>query len=314
MQRANPGPSAMTAEKPASSSKASIVTTAATTVAATSGFLSLLGYGVALSVNDLLIPHYGATSSPFEFLQLAFLALGYMAKRMVAMPWSRTFDLGSIECNAWVFVAMFALALVVYYVAALRRGGSKRRELSVRQRLRRYFVPAGLPSIGWALSRATVGSVAATSLGAVIMAAAGLLIYLVLYLGIALVALVPMLGLRAGRDYITEYVVAPTSCAPLKPRAKLLSSELPSERRASCVVVCKDSTVLGYGRVVFGTSSSLALYDPNTGDAERVPVGDTVIRAVESLENVDADACRAATSAPRISTAALRSELAGGRE
>jgi hypothetical protein len=292
----------VTAAKPGGFSMKSIVTVVATFAAATGGVLSLLGAGVAWSVNDLSIPHDGATSSAFEFLQLSPLAVGYMSRRLVDTSWSRIFELPSLGFLAVVLGAIFALGIAVLYAGAWRRSPPVRRNLSIVQRLRRYFHPAVSPSIDWVLSRASVGALAATFLSAAAMVAFGFVVYVVLSVGIALVTLVPNIGLNAGRDYIKEYVVGPTSCAPLKPRSSRQSWELQSDRSANCVVVCKDGKVLGYGRVVFGTSTSLALYDPDTGDATRVPTGDTVIRAIDSLDIVDTDACRVTRTAPRISS------------
>jgi hypothetical protein len=302
MQRAN----ADLTPKSGGASSRSLVGLAAATFTATGSVLLLLGYGVALSANDFLT-HYGTTSSPFDFLQLSFLAVGYMASRMLQLSVTQIVELRPLPLYGATFLAMFCVFLALRY--SYRSASKHHAGLQVQLRIKRFFFPAGSPSVGDAMARAAVGSFAATALSAAVTAAIGLALYLGLYLMIVVVAILPMLGETAGREYIKDYVVTPTSCKPVRSRESRLSSEPSPERpQASCVAVCKDSTLRGFGRVVFGNASTLVLYEPDTGAAARVPVADATVLAVDNLRSVDADTCRVDTHATRRS--AQGSELA----
>jgi hypothetical protein len=119
--------------------------------------------------------------------------------------------------------------------------------------------------------------------------------------------------MSAGTSYINEWVLKPEKCLWHTNRDERL--RYLQERQhvgkptpvAICVAVIKDGKTIARGRVVFMTSKAVVLFDPNTGTTRKVPVADSI---VETLPSLDVPVAASAPAAPPNPPA----KPAGGRQ
>jgi hypothetical protein len=127
-----------------------------------------------------------------------------------------------------------------------------------------------------------------------------LIIFAVVAMTVA-ISVAPFLGMAAGQSSITEWVVEPGRCMPVRNRAERLKPPAPaasandkSTRAVTCVAVAGgDDSPPHTGRVVLATSKVVLLFDPETGDTIRLPLSGASMRVIDKL------AAPPAASAPR---------------
>ncbi len=99
----------------------------------------------------------------------------------------------------------------------------------------------------------------------------------------------PYMGLVVGASALQEYVVKPEVCVPVKSRDHRLVDLMPHPPDesamvgADCVCIQKDGKELARGRLVVSTLQFAILFNPVTGQVQRVPLADTTVYAVGSL-------------------------------
>jgi len=92
-----------------------------------------------------------------------------------------------------------------------------------------------------------------------------------------LLAVLPAMGLTAGKSHIDKWVVQPESCRSAKTSAEAAGPT------ASCLSLTRPDGSVEKGRVVFATSTSLVLYDPVTGSVKRLGIEGSKVAVVDKL-------------------------------
>ncbi|MFL6634617.1 MAG: hypothetical protein ACJ8HJ_20120 [Massilia sp.] len=229
--------------------------------------LLLLGFGVALSMESWgQIPYGALYSSPTELIALSAIAVSRFIVRFgtADMAWQIAFDAAPVG----LFVGIFVVVLVL--LMAWPRRPSVDRLQSVMTCMRawpREFV-----------STKTKTKAAVSSFVAGIVAFAIFPLIAVIYLwatvtGAAIVGLTPLVGFVMGKLYIDEYVTGPTRCA---------DGQAGTRPAATCLYVKTKELGEYRGRLVYGTSSVVVLYDATASGPYkviRIPLAEAVVVA-----------------------------------
>ncbi len=249
--------------------------------------LALLGYGVALSVqNTFGLPHASLFGSSLDLFSLGSWAIAQGVPSLTTLAfytqtWARMWPLVR---DAWIYVSVLfvlgsvglllrAKALsVVRYLRDRNAKGRFRHFLRERPGLQNAVIIV----LSWALTLVSIP--------------AGLAIG-ILAIGVACVAvaLVPIAGLYAGEAHIKDWVIRPTACLSTKTRVERLtqpsSNPSPSTKIyvADCVAVMRADGKTEKGRLVFAASGAVVLYDPQAATVRRVPTDGAVIEAIGDL-------------------------------
>ncbi|MDM0032855.1 hypothetical protein QTI33_12045 [Variovorax sp. J22P271] len=259
---------------------------------ATGILLAMLGYGVALSAQEKFgIPYATVFSSTSDLFSLGgwaivqglaqldrLMTLGFYADlwRLVSPITLRVLSLvagislvGGILLLAGRWIARFVARQSWWRMWTNNAGAAIHRSSPIAR------VVAFLFAAIWTL----VGTPVLLTLGVV----------LIVVVCTAL-AVVPMIGMEAGKSHIDAWVVRPTICFPLIKRQDRLDvrpaiegarpSKIPA---ASCVAIAKANGQEIRGRVVFSTFNAIVLYDPVSGAVRRVPTNDGTVEVVGSL-------------------------------
>ncbi len=245
--------------------------------------LYLLGYGVALSIEDSLnIPSGTVISSSFELLQLATWAVVHLLTNLNAVikksQLLSTFGYELLKISVLLALSFFALTTLIKVSPAWSR-------IWIRNQLK-ILVAKPTPADPWSATFSRSVAVllafpAAAALGVVLWVAA-------LIVGIVVLTTLPIIGMSAGNAHIAKYVVEPKQCTPLKSQLVRTAGKKVSNQEvyADCVEVVHDGKPITKGRVVFGLSEAIVLYAPDTGAVQRVPVKDNIIQSISKLDTV----------------------------
>ncbi len=251
--------------------------------------LSLLGYGVALSVETKFgIPHAVVFNSTTDLLTLGSWAviqmLNYLSK---LSEWGFYLAIWEMSWPATKIALMFSMAILVIGALALAVPALLRRWTglndSVKQ-LREFASTHRKVSVIVAVPLFILG----TPLLAMPLALLVILVGLVLLA--CFLSIIPIAGIQAGSAHIDDWVVGPTICAPLmardtrlQPRPASKQGENSKVKATTCVSVKKAEGPEHRGRVVFATFNAVVLYDPATGSVRRVATDGASIEVVDKL-------------------------------
>lgn len=245
--------------------------------------LSLLGYGVALAVeNSFDIPHAQIFSSTTDLLSLSTWAV------VEVFPIDFLAILKSIHHQVWPYALLVSLACIAIWIMAIKRIDPKKIVARHTQKLRqrspkekeRFFIQltplAGLAGFVWMY-------------GFYLLVAA-----IAVVLVIAVVS-IPAIGLSAGEKFLHKSVIEPEQCVPLRDLAtRRKAYEVEEKRKASgqpkhmvlganCVQIVRDGKIVTAGRVAISTTEYLVLFDPATGKVQRVPTKDAIVEPIGNL-------------------------------
>jgi hypothetical protein len=271
--------------KPApSEKKGSVVVTAITLFSLVGTFLTLVGYGVAVSVDSVFdVPHQSLFGAPFELLGLSVWAiLRVLSTLSLNLEFGKNY--AAILHQLLPAFCVTALLIVVGVVATKIHFSRVRGRGALPSWLQKVVsAPSAKDS-----SRSLI--LKASAVAAAIFLSLPLVIVtsiLIAGVGVAVLAIAPALGMSAGAAHIKEYVIDPTRCAPLYDRKTRMGAKSVSGRNsetfATCLRVSNDKRLLGIGRSVFVTSSAVILFDPASGAVWRAPTRDAVIEKVDQL-------------------------------
>ena len=243
--------------------------------------MALLGYGVAVAVEDRLqIPHASMFESSFDVISLSAWAF---------LRFFDSLDLSTLSWDLWLttlkatwiipVAVFFSLVLTVYLLKSrqpwIRTGVAKTEYLLSRLK------PAKHDSMGlWTIRSILISGFA--WLAAPLMSFAMFFGLIMMAIGITLI---PMLGMSAGIQHIDKFVVKPENCRPLQNRNIRLAAKKTktSTTFADCLEVEVDGLEAAKGRVAFATPSAIVLYDPQTGVARRMQVKGARITLFDKL-------------------------------
>lgn len=243
--------------------------------------LYLLGYGVALSIEDSLnVPSGTVISSSFELLQLATWAVVHLITNLNAVVQKSqllsAFGYDVLKLSALLAVTFFALTTLIK-ISPARFRTSMQNQFKI-------LVAKPTPADSW--HAVTLRSLAvllafpaAAALGVVVWGAA-------LFVGIVGLTTLPLIGMSAGNAHIAKYVVEPKQCTPLKSQLVRTAGTkgATNEVFADCIAVIHEGKTIAKGRVVFGLSEAVVLYAPDTGAVQRVPVKDNIIQSISKID------------------------------
>lgn len=269
-------------DKGASLHKREMIGLAIAAISLCTVLLALVGYGVAISAEIAFgMPHGALFNSTIDLLDLSVWAISRFIENLgKASP---------IKIGFEVLMAILPLMLLIWLlwcvvVVLLKRRSTAGGKRKMPTWLRNLFVaPALSQSMPMLISKGLMYVTGlAFGIPTIMALMSGVLIYVVVMGSLATV-----IGISTGTAHIREYVIAPSSCKPVKTRIELMrataSSQVAPSQYADCVLVSSEKGILGRGRVVFPSTSAIVLFDPITGSARRVPIKDAIIDSVPAL-------------------------------
>lgn len=244
-------------------------------------FLTLAGYGVALSVETQFgIPHASIFKSNFDLFSLSvwFITWGLsnlleLLKTIFVMPmyWKAVgiAVLFGITCSLLAFLAIYI------------KGWLTQKNFSARFPSLKH---ASNPTLGGVFTLIFTGvSAFITLIGVPLVLYAGLLFCL-------LVGAIPAISAEAGESHIRKFVVNPAHCMSTATREQRIAAEnkakpknAPREYVATCVKLVDGDRVIAAGRVVFSTTDLIVLYDPTSGKVTRESMSGRSLEVVSQL-------------------------------
>lgn len=244
-------------------------------------FLTLAGYGVALSVETQFgIPHASIFKSNFDLFSLSvwFITWGLsnlleLLKTIFVMPmyWK------AIGVAALFGISCCLLSLLVIFI---HRWGTQK-NLAAKFPSLKNASETKLAAIFIFLFGGISASVAL--IGAPLILYAGLLFCLV-------VGAIPAISAEAGESHIRKFVINPARCMSTATREQRIASEnkvtpknAPREYIATCVKIVDGDRVIAAGRVVFSTTELIVLYNPTTGKVTRESMSGRSLEVVSQL-------------------------------
>lgn len=237
------------------------------------GILALLGYGVSLALETMFgIPHATIFESSFELLDLASVAVMQSLPAIVDAlgKWTTYEEVykRALPTLSIVLVTWLIFAGLLWWKKTKKdtkpkadRAKPRRRRVVIYQQLLALLLIVLSPLV---------------SIAGVVLVAALL----------AILSIVPIIGLVAATSYLNDTVIQPKHCNPLisleerrKPQVKKAEK---GEYGAQCISITKDGKPVASGRIVFATSKAIILYSLN-GSVRRASLGDSVIEVVADL-------------------------------
>lgn len=274
-------------------------------IALMSAAFALLGFGVAVAVGGT----FGASvlrvaDSPFHCLKLSSIAFIQIFSKAnldeSIFPPNMGYEL------AFVLLAMLGIALflvMVFLTYSVRRNFFINEAKTNLTKV--YSYGANIPVLGKLISAAFLRSnwrgICALPFG-LVFGAIGLLTSMALkhalMFPLFLVAIIPILGYNAGKQYFYAATIEPDECIQLvnakaarrdHERALWAQPALPKATAqkwgATCLVVKKlDNQEITRGRLVIEVPDAVLLYFPQTGESEFIPIKDTRVVKVGSLK------------------------------
>lgn len=249
--------------------------------------LSLLGYGVALSMGSSFgMPHTFTFNSALDLFVLGSWAIAQFLEGLGGSNWDIYQSALQVAGRAsWPFAIALVVApvLVWTWLLASRRlsleaSSRKNRALAIRFKRKVARSPSLLTCIWWLVSTLVVS--VAIPLTAIATA-------VVTVLFCTLLAVLPGMGMVAGKSYIDKWVVGPVGCSKLRTRAHRLvaGNATVKESVASCLAVVQPDGKVVKGRLVFSTSTSVVLFDPNTGRVQRLDIAGSNVTVIGNLDD-----------------------------
>lgn len=249
--------------------------------------LALLGYGVALSMGSrFAMPHTFTFNSPLDLFTLGSWAIAqFLAGSASWSNWEfyRSIFLGSARA-IWpaTIVSVVGFVLVWMWLSVSRRlsvEARRRKVLAFALRLKRKLrqKPWLLSGAGWLISTIAVSFAIPFTAFAI---AASTVVFC------TMLAVLPAMGMTAGKAYIDEWVVGPVGCSQTRTRAERLIAAVSENERsvASCLAVTRSDGTVVKGRMVLSTSTSIVLFDPLTGSVQRLGIEGSKVTVVDTLD------------------------------
>jgi hypothetical protein len=278
--------SQLSGEQKKSTSKRELLSLCLAVLSLLGTMLTLVGYGVALSVDQFGIPPESLFSSPFEIISLSVWGVLHFFTSVGKISF-----LGFYREMLSQLLPALACGLVgigsVYFFAKLQPQIERIR--GRRPRLAKCIAPPKRedgPAIS-VLKLLVYFVMFWLTLPALYMAM-GFVFTVVSFL----LAMAPYMGMAAGKVHIRKDVLEPAACMPLNNREHRLNPDprAPKTNYATCISLKTDRMQQDVrGRVVFSTSSSVVLFDPASGTATRMPLKDATIQAIDKLERSSAE-------------------------
>jgi hypothetical protein len=256
-----------------------------TIISSISLFLTLLGFGVSLSVETAFgVPHQTVFSNVFDLVGLSVYALLSLILGLGKIAWQPLFEQAGV--NGLVAAgALFVLACCMICSRALG--------LPTRVRMSHFWRHVGPPTPSDSNGRLVIkGAIGSSLFGGAMIITPFLLISALLSM-IVLISIVPMLGMQLGAHYLQEFVIAPKACEPVRNGASRLAAaakqkkRAPTDSSATCVSLFKDGSRVASGRVVVSTPTAIVLFAPLTGFAWRVPIAELTVQATSDVETIE---------------------------
>lgn len=246
---------------------------------------TLFGYGVGLAAEGMFgMPHGALTDTGFDLIDLASVGLMQFADGGIRTLGGLSFYV-DLYASAWPFLLGLTLAWLIFMVWLWRRKpkGTARKTFAVAG----SNSPNGAEKLNGIVGQRRLATVvlALIPLSPLLVVASVWLIVVV----VAMIGIVPAIGMNAGMAHINQWVVAPERCLwrlnreQWLQRIKADKKEQGSERIANCVAVVRDGKVVAKGRVVFMTSKSVILFDPSDGSVRKVPSAEAIIEVLPAL-------------------------------
>ncbi|MGC3982066.1 MAG: hypothetical protein QM808_12465 [Steroidobacteraceae bacterium] len=255
--------------------------------------LALIGLGVALSAEiQFGIPHTTIFGSSFELLQLAvwgvanlFSGVGELLKN--PLDYVRI-GFSSMWMIAAVTVLLAVIATVARFVGLARIRAIRRKRYAAC-----IFRKPSMKRDSYPIVWARIGLIGV--LAAVVSFISPILVAAVIIVFCVALALVPVLSIATGEVHIKKYVVGPDICFPAQNRAermkewnspKTKSGSTASSKKipvATCVSILDGEVVLFSGRVVWATTDSILLFEPDSGEVRRMSLKDRDVKLIDAL-------------------------------
>ncbi|RZL92407.1 MAG: hypothetical protein EOP76_11645 [Variovorax sp.] len=242
--------------------------------------LALLGYGVALAVEARFgLPHTFTFNSTLDLFSLGTWAIADLLTG--SYSWSSwAFYKDVLVRSARVLMPVFVMCLIGFvlfwaWLSASRR--LSRRHPQQKLRAAKVVFKRNARQKSWVVSGSIFlfSSIVTTLL--IPVAAIG--IAALTFVFCVLAAVLPGIGLTAGKSHIDKWVVQPTSCHSNAPEVARAPGPM-----ANCLSIKRADNSVEKGRVVFATSTSVILYDPSTGHAKRLGIEGSVITTISALD------------------------------
>jgi hypothetical protein len=285
-----PGPSS---EQKKSTSKRELLSFSLTVLSLLGTALTLVGYGVALSVDQFGIPPESLFSSPFEIISLSVWGVLQFFTSV-----SKVSFLAYYRSVLSQFIPILAGGLIgiggAYFIARFQPNIERIRRR--RPHFAKYFSP---PKTEDGPTVVVLKLLAYFVLFWLTLPVMYLAIAALFTLASVLLAMAPYMGIAAGNAHIKKDVLAPLACRPIYNRAQRLKPEPLQTSYADCISIKTDRMQDDLrGRVIFTTASSVVLFDPDTGIATRMTTKDATIQAIDSLQRNTANHKAASPPSP----------------
>lgn len=247
-------------------------------------FLTLLGFGAALSLETFGLSPAVVYSSPFDFLVLSsevLLVLFDVLNKAYKNPEIHHF---------WYFFVAIVISAVLLVLYVLTRNDVQKFLLRVvKKRVHPLLRSLQRRAIfRWFSSWIKLPLF---TLAAWVASASLLRGFLLLLLAIVFFLMLPsLMGYLAGKSSIDKYVINPSDCASLHSRKNRMrppenSHVNPGEQAptAICLRVLKDGKELGRGRKIERNQDTVFLFKPDTGEVLSIPTKDAIVEQVNEL-------------------------------
>lgn len=268
--------------------KTSWLTIGAGIVSTTTVILILLGYGVAWSVESTFgIHHSSVFQSPMELIDLSSIALlGFSSLMEKGFSEAGSLLLYLYQSFGWILGVVAGLYLTVAAIGWFYEPQKKGLKKTTNHSERLHW---GLTAKRYLWTNTIIGLIILVYPIFSIASIAAMGVFVIL------LASVPIIGMGAGKMYISERVIGPEVCLsyarlddrrhPQKPSP---SSKEEVVKGVHCIALTKDGKTLASGRVVVYTSSAIVLVDTQ-GKAQRFSTSDVTVASINSLppQNLD---------------------------
>jgi hypothetical protein len=249
-------------------------------------FLTLVGYGVALSVSQFGLPPESLFNTPFEIIGLSVWGILYFFNNIGKFSFLAYYQ--EMIGQLWPALICGLIGIgSVYFFAKLQPNIER-----IRKRFPRLAKYAARPKRQDGLTVLVQKLLLFFMLFWLTIPILFLLPVLLFTVASFLLSMAPFIGMSAGNDHIKNDVLAPAVCMPLSNRQQRLkpAQRTPHINYANCISIKTDRMPEDLrGRVVFSTSSSVILFDPDSGIAVRMPTKDATIQAIDSVGRKIAD-------------------------
>ncbi|MCO4856499.1 hypothetical protein MKD49_08400 [Herbaspirillum sp. WGmk3] len=247
--------------------------------------LSFTGYGVALATNIVFsIPHEPIFQSTFELLELSVWAVTSLYSKAGEISFKSTYItlLSESIFGGLILLASWFITYGIIKLPSVRSASAKKLDSLKRKILvpPSEKVPFRIVVLQGLLGFATY------------VVAMPLIVTFLLYLFLTLTFIMPIISLigeAAAERHLKEYVIEPTRCQPLQGRIERIDTfnekakKKSNEKVALCLSIKLPREIEFQGREAVTTSSSIVLFDPDTGKVQRIPLRNAIIETVGEL-------------------------------